>query len=186
MYQSYLSELKNSLTNYLIFNGTLTYNFNFSAVPTQVITKRSMTNKNALSIATKISIQMNCKVGGAPWTCVNPIKRVMVCGYDVTHDTMNKGSSFGGFVATLNDNFSRYFSTVFAHPNGSDISNSMANALERALVKFQKYNEGSLPTRIVFYRDGVGDGQIAFVLNNEVEAIKVCSNIKFKCLWNYF
>lgn len=142
-------------------------------VPTQVITKRSMTNKSSMSIATKVAIQMTCKVGGAPWSCVNPLKGVMVCGYDATHDTLNKGSSFGGFVASLNDTFSRYYSKAFTLNNSSDVSSSMADALDEALNKFSKYNAGSLPSRIIFYRDGVGDGQIPFVLNNEVEAIKV-------------
>jgi aubergine len=132
-----------------------------------------MGGKNSLSIATKIAIQMTCKVGGAPWACLNPLKGVMVCGYDATHDTLNKGSSFGGFVASLNDTLSHYFSKAFAHHNSSDVSNSMADALDEALNKFIKHNDGSLPSRVIFYRDGVGDGQIPFVLNNEVEAIKV-------------
>lgn len=138
-----------------------------------MITKRSVGNKNSMSIATKIAIQMTCKVGGAPWSCVNPLKGVMVCGYDATHDTLNKGSSFGGFVASLNDTFSRYFSKAFSHGNSTDVSNSMADALDEALNKFLKYHDGSLPSRIIIYRDGVGDGQIPFVLSNEVETIKV-------------
>ncbi|XP_065335975.1 piwi-like protein Siwi [Cloeon dipterum] len=142
------------------------------AVPTQVVTKRSMSNRSAMSIATKISIQMNCKVGGAPWSCHNPLKGVMVCGFDATHDSINKSRSYGAFVASLNDEFSKYFSMPFAHSKGCDISNNMGTAFETALAKFRKYNDGCLPSRIFMYRDGVGDGQIDYVLNIEVEQIK--------------
>lgn len=41
-------------------------------IPTQVIVQRTITPKGGnmrslMSIATKIAIQMNCKLGGAPW-----------------------------------------------------------------------------------------------------------------------
>jgi len=42
-----------------------------------------------------------------------------------------------------------------------------------ALSKFMEYNHGYLPNRIVIYRDGVGDGKIAFVFHREVSLIKV-------------
>jgi hypothetical protein len=36
-----------------------------------------------------------------------------------------------------------------------------------------EHNQGCLPKRIVIYRDGVGDGQIAYVYHHEVALIKV-------------
>lgn len=42
------------------------------AIPSQVITSRSARNKNLMSIATKVAIQINCKLGGAPWTIEIP------------------------------------------------------------------------------------------------------------------
>jgi len=42
-----------------------------------------------------------------------------------------------------------------------------------AVSKFVEHNQGRLPERIVIYRDGVGDGQIAYVHHHEVALIKV-------------
>jgi aubergine-like protein len=42
-----------------------------------------------------------------------------------------------------------------------------------ALSKFMEHNQGSLPKRIVIYRDGVGDGQLAYVHQHEVALIQV-------------
>lgn len=42
-----------------------------------------------------------------------------------------------------------------------------------ALHKYKEFNKGALPERIVFYRDGVGDGNIPYVLQQEVENLKV-------------
>jgi hypothetical protein len=36
-----------------------------------------------------------------------------------------------------------------------------------------EHNGGWLPNQIVIYRDGVGDGQIAYVYHHEVALIKV-------------
>lgn len=44
------------------------------AIPTQVIVKKNMVSKGMMSIATKVAIQINCKLGGAPWTVELPLK----------------------------------------------------------------------------------------------------------------
>lgn len=43
--------------------------------------------------------------------------------------------------------------------------------MAKALHKYKELNK-SLPTRIVIYRDGVGEGQIPFVYEHEVENLK--------------
>jgi aubergine-like protein len=42
-----------------------------------------------------------------------------------------------------------------------------------ALYKYRKHNQNRLPQRIVIYRDGVGEGQIPYVYEHEVDKIKV-------------
>ena len=37
-------------------------------IPSQVILARNLTSKGVMSIATKVAIQINSKIGGAPWT----------------------------------------------------------------------------------------------------------------------
>lgn len=64
-------------------------------VPSQVCLKRTLGHKNIMSIATKIAIQMNCKLGGAPWTVDMPLDGLMTIGFDVSHDTMDKSKDFG-------------------------------------------------------------------------------------------
>jgi aubergine-like protein len=41
-----------------------------------------------------------------------------------------------------------------------------------ALHKYKEYNKGALPQRIVIYRDGVGEGDIPYVYEYEVELLK--------------
>lgn len=64
-------------------------------VPSQVCMFRTLTHRSIMSIATNIAIQMNCKLGGAPWQVEMPLEGLMVVGFDVCHDTTIKGKDFG-------------------------------------------------------------------------------------------
>lgn len=142
------------------------------AVPTQVVLAKNLNSKGIMSIATKIAVQINCKIGGTPWTVAVPLSGLMVVGYDVCHDTTNKGRSFGAMVASLNRNLSRYYSSATPHTSGEELSNDLSINIVKAAMKYKKYNDNALPSCIVIYRDGVGEGQIPFVYNHEVRLIK--------------
>ncbi|XP_072938555.1 piwi-like protein Siwi [Epargyreus clarus] len=154
------------------------------AVPTQVVCARNMTSKSAMSIATKVAIQINCKLGGAPWTIEIPLPTLMVVGYDVCHDTRSKDKSFGAFVATLDRQMTQYYTAVNSHSSGEELSNHMGFNIATAVMRYREKN-GVLPGRIFVYRDGVGDGQLPYVMSHEVAEIKkrlaeVYAEVEFK------
>ncbi|KAH9632359.1 hypothetical protein HF086_010284 [Spodoptera exigua] len=95
------------------------------------------------------------KLGAAPWRVQIPLNSILVIGYDVCHDTRSKEKSFGGFVASLDQNLTRFYSAVNSHTSGEELSNHMGFNIASALTKFKNKN-GSLPNRIFIYRDGVG------------------------------
>eukprot|EP00092_Neocalanus_flemingeri_P024564 GFUD01026642.1.p1 GENE.GFUD01026642.1~~GFUD01026642.1.p1 ORF type:complete len:216 (+),score=80.19 GFUD01026642.1:86-649(+) len=49
----------------------------------------------------------------------------------------------------------------------------MCPAITKALRKYNEIN-GNLPSRIIMYRDGVGDGQINYVIDHEIASIQSC------------
>ncbi|KAF5274802.1 hypothetical protein FQR65_LT00385 [Abscondita terminalis] len=140
------------------------------AVPTQVILAKNLDSKGAMSIATKVAIQLNCKLGGAPWSIPVPIRNTMVVGFDVCHDTNHKEKSYGALVASLNNQCFSYFSTVTAHTNGEELSNDFGLGIVKACRKWEALNK-ELPSKIMIYRDGVGDGQLNYVYEHEVQVI---------------
>lgn len=75
-------------------------------------------------------------------------------------------------MASLDQNFGRYFSAVSHHKSGEELSNDLSIQLVRALQEFAKENSNKLPSRILIYRDGVGEGQLPFVHDFEVSQIK--------------
>ncbi|XP_058838219.1 protein aubergine-like [Topomyia yanbarensis] len=157
------------------------------AVPTQVIKTRTITPKGGnlrtlLSVATKVLIQINCKLGGIPWILKNPLTSVMIIGFDVCHDTRDKSKSFGALVASMyggTTKHPRFFSTVNHHSSGEELSNFMAQNVMKALHSYRG-EFGSLPQRIIIYRDGVGEGQMNYVFEHEVGAVKENLNRAYK------
>jgi aubergine-like protein len=64
-----------------------------------------------------------------------------------------------------------YYSSVSHHREGTECANNIALHMQKALLAYRDQH-GYLPARIIFYRDGVGDGQIQQIKEYEVEEIK--------------
>ncbi|CAG9764076.1 unnamed protein product [Ceutorhynchus assimilis] len=141
-----------------------------NALPCQVMVARNLTSKGAMSIATKVAIQMNCKMGGAPWATSLP-KNTMVVGYDVCRDTAQRTKSFAGMVASMDQACTQYYSMATEHEFEQELSSNIASFMLLACKRFQQINK-VIPERIIVYRDGVGDGQIPYVKEHEVDVIK--------------
>uniref|UniRef100_A0A0A1WMT6 Protein piwi n=1 Tax=Zeugodacus cucurbitae TaxID=28588 RepID=A0A0A1WMT6_ZEUCU len=146
-------------------------------VPSQVVTIRTIAPRGdkasgLMSVATKVVIQMNAKLMGAPWMTEIPISGLMTVGFDVCHSGKEKNKSYGALVATMDlKSKPHYFSAVSQHLKGQELSNEIALNMTFALKAYRN-EHGTLPKRILFYRDGVGDGQLHQVFNTEVKFLK--------------
>jgi len=69
----------------------------------------------------------------------------------------------------------KYYSSVSAHKDGSELSANMNVHMTNALRAF-KNEHGRLPAQIFIYRDGVGDGDISDVCNQELVNIRKLLN----------
>ena len=118
-----------------------------------------------------MTIQLTCKLGGAPWSVELPPINLMVVGFDVCHDPNDKGRDFGALVASLDKSLTRYFSAVSSHSTGEELSNEFSINIMKALHNYRQINQ-TLPSHIVIYRDGVGEGQLPYVYEHEVEQVK--------------
>lgn len=74
-------------------------------------------------------------------------------------------------VASLDKNLTKYYSTTNAHMDGNELSRTFAINIHKAAMAYRAHNN-SLPSRILIYRDGVGEGQLQQVLEQEVVDIK--------------
>lgn len=147
------------------------------AIPTQVMVLKTITPKNGnprslMSVGTKVAIQLNSKLGAVPWSIKMPLKGLMVVGFDVCHDTKNKSVSYGAMVCTLDMRETcKYYSAVSSHENGEELANQMMLNITKALKEYRS-EHGTLPAKIIIYRDGVGEGQLYYVVDHELKSMR--------------
>lgn len=150
-------------------------------IPSQVLNLRTITPKQGkpggggglMSVATKVAIQINAKLLGAPWMIEIPMAGLMTVGFDVCHSARDSLKSYGALVATMDLRQSTsYFSAVTEHLKGQELSNDIVLNMNKALKKYRE-THGALPERILFFRDGVGDGQLQQVVDNEITSLKI-------------
>ncbi|XP_053319817.1 piwi-like protein 2 [Spea bombifrons] len=150
-------------------------------VPSQVINTKTISQPQKLrSIAQKILLQMNSKLGGELWSVDIPLKNLMVIGMDVYHDPSRGLRSVLGFVASINHHLTQWYSRVVFQLPHQEIMDSLKLCLVAALQKFYEVNH-RLPEKIVVYRDGVSDGQLSAVENYEIPQLQTC----FQTFENY-
>lgn len=74
-------------------------------------------------------------------------------------------------VATVDQTLTRYFSSITLYNSNEDLGNQLCTSVRKAVMAYRAHNK-ALPMYIVIYRDGVSDGQIRHVYENEVENLK--------------
>ena len=90
----------------------------------------------------------------------------------------------------MNSTFTKYLSVANLHTNpAQELNDDMCPAIAKALRRYAEIN-GNLPARVIMYRDGVGDGQIPYVMEHEITAIQNCFRagglLDDKLLFTYF
>ncbi|KAB7506711.1 Piwi-like protein 2, partial [Armadillidium nasatum] len=137
-------------------------------VASQCINSRTISQDQKLrSVTQKIALQINCKLGGELWALKIPMSALMVCGVDVYHSALRKGNSVVGFVSSLNNSLTRWYSkSLFQNP-GEEIINGLKSAFLESLRKYYEENH-TLPKTIVIYRDGIGDGLLKVTEEHEI------------------
>lgn len=74
-------------------------------------------------------------------------------------------------VATVDQTLTRYFSSITLYHNSEELVEQLCTNVCKAVQAYRAHNK-ALPMYLVIYRDGVSEGQIPHVYENEVESLK--------------
>jgi len=78
---------------------------------------------------------------------------------DVFHSTSLGKKSVLALTASINTSATKYFSTCVVQGElGQEASHSLQTGMTKSLEAFKKANNGAYPEKVIFYRDGVGEG----------------------------
>jgi len=134
-----------------------------------------MIQKKAMSAASKILLQINAKLGQELWLTERPKnlpEKTMIIGADVFHNIGQKKDSCIGFCASLDPNFSKFYSRISLQKPGQELMDNLSGLIKDAIAKYFEFNgKKFFPEYIFFFRDGVGEGQVPTILTYEVTQI---------------
>ena len=142
--------------------------------------------KSANSTLGNLCLKINAKLGGINNIILPselpPIFRdpIIIFGADVTHPPPADATkpSIASVVASMNDTASRYKAVHRNQKHRQEIIGELDVMVRELLIAF--YRETRVkPVRIIFYRDGVSEGQFKEVICEEIAAIqRACTNLE--------
>jgi hypothetical protein len=88
----------------------------------------------------------------------------------------NERPSFAALCGSMDSRASRYAASIRVQPSRTEIITDLGNMVVELLKTFYQ-TCGQKPKRILFYRDGVSEGQFANVKQTEVEALQCTYHI---------
>ena len=98
-------------------------------------------------------------------------EKVMVLGIDVCHAGKK---SVVGFCATTNKHQTKYYSDIIIQPKGQElIKKDLDRCLLGAIKEFKNNHAGEPPSKLIIYRDGVGEQQREQIIEKEITQFKL-------------
>lgn len=137
---------------------------------------------NPLMTVGNILLKVNAKLNGKNQEIVeksyltfnSKVDGVMFVGADVTHPSPDQRNipSVVGVSASYDQHGFRYQCAWRLQDPKQEMIEDLKDILVDHLQFYKKKNGGRLPAKLMYYRDGVSDGQFAEVLNLEMTAIR--------------
>jgi len=146
-------------------------------VPTQCVQSVKVQRPNPMYCA-NVSLKMNVKLGGINSYLGDQLKFItekptMVIGADVTHPPPGgdpNRSSIVALVGSMDAQCARFSASLRTQQAKLEIVQDVKNMVKELLIAFHK-STGTKPERILFYRDGISEGQFNEALRIEIRDI---------------
>ncbi|KAJ7758252.1 argonaute-like protein [Mycena metata] len=141
---------------------------------------------------TNVALKVNAKLGGisvivdSPQT-IDPHIPTVVMGADVMHPGASNRPSYAAVVSSVDVHAAKYVATLRVQASRQELISDLQEMTQSMLGKYLLYREkvekipesDRAPKRLVFYRDGVSEGQFQQVLERELPLIKAaCEALK--------
>ncbi|CAB4012828.1 argonaute-2-like isoform X1 [Paramuricea clavata] len=147
-------------------------------VATQCLQLKNVVNPSGQTLA-NLCLKINVKLGGINTILAPEIRPpffkqpVIFFGADVTHPTAGdeKKPSIAAVVGSMDAHPSRYSASVRVQTHRQEIIGELSSMVRELLIQFYQATNHK-PCRIIFYRDGVSEGQFDQVISHELKAVR--------------
>ena len=170
-------------------------------IPTQVIDEKTAGKINPMTVS-NILLKINMKLFGINFSIYQMNKlftdylkylyggkddNLMIMGADVTHPSNNSNDrspnseSIAAVTGSLDKECCYYAARLYAQRTPRGQAYELIHDLDKMVVDLILENQRrnrTFPSRIIFYRDGVSEGQFSLVLRHEINKIRAaCQHV---------
>lgn len=145
-------------------------------IATQCLAVDKVLTKGNAQYFANVVLKVNIKLGGVNQGVGNSGRlfqtRTMVLGADVTHpggDSLEP--SIAAVVGSTNEFGCGYAAEFSVQPGRQEIISDLHHMVKAILIKFAQRNK-ALPDKLIFYRDGVSEGQFPDVVAKEIPLVR--------------
>ncbi|TFY67158.1 hypothetical protein EVG20_g4046 [Dentipellis fragilis] len=152
----------------------------FVGIPTQCVRENKIHNAGD-QYNRNLAMKINTKLQGTNSAVQHPLNQngfmaqpLMVVGADVGHAGagINNQPSIASVVASYDRGFSKYMTSVSLQEPRTEIITDLTKMMFEAMKFFYMKNQPMYKFRIVFFRDGVSEGEYDQVVQYEIPAIQ--------------
>ncbi|KZT73857.1 Piwi-domain-containing protein [Daedalea quercina L-15889] len=154
-------------------------------VPTQCVREGKWERKSD-QYCNNVALKINARLGGVNSKALSTDPdipaivppRTMVIGADIGHPGpgVSNRPSMTSLVASLDEDCTKYAAFSSVQAPRVEIIENLRKMLEKAIYRYLQHhgNPDYYPRTIIFFRDGVSEGEYARVAKEEIEAINEC------------
>lgn len=117
----------------------------------------------------KISSQILNKIGYNSRLLSDSIPESLIIGADVCHASSK--NSAAAVTSSFGPNYSRHYGTPILQKKGQEVMPTIAAEVIKHVENYKKVMQSSYPKYVIFFRDGVGEGQLREIKAKEVDPI---------------
>lgn len=130
--------------------------------------------KNAMSVASKVGIQINTKIGGIPWEIINSnkyIKSKRFC-YGAISTSRTGSTNTISFVGSVSASCSKKYSNYWILKKKEDVPSEFYKETFHNWIKSYVVENKKFPELFILYRESAGDSQQKELVQEEVRQLK--------------
>lgn len=163
--------------SYVKYLGDVEYGIHTVCVVAEKLGKE----RGQLQYFSNVALKFNLKRGGINQALTNDKLgilgdgKTMVIGIDVTHpspSSLKDTPSIAGVVASIDGRYGQWPASIRTQESRKEMVSGLSEMVAERLRAWRSKNSGTLPTKLLVYRDGVSEGQYDTVLRDELPSIQ--------------